>query len=129
MTTMQAEVAQKHGKMSSIFNYKSPAYPAEPQPINLTDGASPIEMAMATKQAEAIITHRIKMEEVKAKVFGDVMGGLSLFSIDAIQRTPGFDSLRTEGRPPRSRQADHHGAPDGWQHHAGSQQESRTRCV
>mmetsp|Transcript_18964 Transcript_18964/g.47662 ORF Transcript_18964/g.47662 Transcript_18964/m.47662 type:complete len:133 (+) Transcript_18964:122-520(+) len=74
-TEMQTEVAQKHGKMSSIFNYKNPAYPIEPQPIKVAEGAGIAGIAMATKQAEAIIAHRIKTEELRAKVVGDVMAG------------------------------------------------------
>jgi len=100
MTEMQTEVAQKHGKMSSIFNYKNPAYPPEPQPINVVEGASVVDIAMATKQAEGIIGHRIKMEELRAKVFGDVVAGLSMSSLDALQRTSGFDALRTNGDDP-----------------------------
>jgi len=100
MTEMQTEVAQKHGKMSTIFNYKNPAFPPEPQPIIVAEDPSVVEIAMATKQAEAIIAHRIKMEELRAKVFGDVMAGLSLASLDALQRTPGFDALRTNGDDP-----------------------------
>mmetsp|Transcript_4163 Transcript_4163/g.10285 ORF Transcript_4163/g.10285 Transcript_4163/m.10285 type:complete len:158 (-) Transcript_4163:100-573(-) len=97
MTEMQTEVAQNHGKMSTIFYYKNPAYPLEPQKIVVIEGASIIDIAMVTKHAEAIVAHRIKMEVLKAKVFGDVMAGLSTSSLDGRQRITGFDALRTDG--------------------------------